>query len=110
MVKKQQNVGRPFLRWLFLVVILAAVAFGSRTWQIYQINADIEAAETAKKALLAQNRDLTMEASSLTKDDRIIALARENLNMIFPGEKHYLSSQVQEDVLPFQPIEGDILD
>lgn len=105
---KQQE--RRLLSWIMLLVLVAVVAFGNRGLQIYQLNNALQDAATHRDALSAENRELTETIASLQNETVIEQMAREKLNMIYPGETHYLPALRQDDVLKYQPMEGEILD
>ena len=80
----------PFRTLLFLACVTLSVYFvfsiGSRTMQIYQLRQEENRLTDEVKTQQARNQQLAKEREGLQHDADIEKVAREELNLIKPGE------------------------
>ncbi|MDP2874173.1 MAG: septum formation initiator family protein [bacterium] len=88
------------VRWLvFLVVAALAVANTARTMmEIYLRSQRLERSREEVVALGEEKRDLEEGLAQAKTPETIEDLARQKLNMIFPGEKIVILPQVSQRV------------
>ena len=77
----------PLLVSLLLIGVLFAAVFPTRTF-LHQ-RAAISRAETQLEVLGEQNEELQARAQQLESDEEIERLAREQYNLVKPGEEAY---------------------
>lgn len=73
---------------LFLGLGLLAVINSSRTlWEIYSRSQRLSQARAEVSALGQENAELKRQLANADRSDFVENLAREKLNLVFPGEK-----------------------
>ena len=93
----------PLVGGAILVVFLVAGVFPTRT---YLHQRDAIAAEERKVAVLsAENEKLTAKVDRLHTDAEIERLAREQYNLVRPGEEAYAILPGPEDARPERPVD-----
>jgi len=84
---------RPSLLPLFLflgLVLVVALFFVWTRLQVVNLEYDISRLEGQLRHLQQQSRQLKLEAASLSRPDRIEALARKELKLGFPGPQQII--------------------
>ena len=81
--------------WLFIIVIML-ICFGTSyavaQMQYNQISAHVESLAAEKAALNEKIKDLSSRLDYVKTDNYIERVARDELNMIMPGEVRYVSN------------------
>lgn len=95
------------VRWLvFLIVAALAVTNTARTvMEIYLRSQRLEKSREEVAALGQEKQDLKEKLARAEKPEAIEDLARQKLNMIFPGEKIVILPQVSQKI--FQAVLGN---
>ena len=107
-VTRRPTSGRRVKPWSMLFVVLLGYllfSFGQLTFKVWKIDQEISCLETQKLAAVARNCDLEAQAQNLQNRSYIERLAREDLGLIFPGEKVLVKTQ-QGDAQPLIPAEN----
>ena len=93
-----------------LVLVLALGVFPTRSW--LDQRRDVSAAEQRLAVLREQNEELQSRLEQLSTPEEVERLAREQYNLVRPGEEAYsvlpapLPALELPDVWPFGPLSG----
>lgn len=96
--KKKYSPGRLLLLGVALAYLLS---FGYWSYKINQLDAQIEALEKQKMAVLAEQNRLLEQKKLVMSHEYVEKLARENLGLVKPGEKVVLFAEPGE-VMPLK--------
>lgn len=90
------------VRWLvFLIVAVLAVTNTARTvMEIYLRSQRLEKSREEVATLGEEKQDLEEKLARAKTSEAIEDLARQKLNMIFPGEKIVILPQVSQKIVP----------
>jgi cell division protein FtsB len=99
----------PAVAFLVLVGVLFVAVFPTRTWLAQRQS--ISAEEKRLRVLTEQNQALAARVQELETDAEIERLAREQYNLVRPGEEAYAilpapGAQPPDDSWPGQPDQG----
>ncbi len=100
---------KPTVVCFLLVAAFIMVCFGQQLLKIYDLNREINRLEADKTALIEESATLEEEIELLHDDAYLMVLARENFGMILPGEKLYLPSTENEEIMEHKEVDGVIL-
>lgn len=96
--KRKYSPGRLLLLGAALAYLLS---FGYWSYKINQYDAQIEALERQKNAVLAEQKRLLEQKELVMSPEYVEKLARENLGLVKPGEKVVLFAEPGE-VMPLK--------
>ncbi len=85
-----------FKLFLLLFILVAALSLGQQVTMVYQLEADINDLSQQREELAAETVSLRQELSDLDNLSYVEILARQKLNMIYPGETLYIEAEMKK--------------
>jgi cell division protein FtsB len=104
---KKSKSSKPKIRWngrrliCTLLIVYVAANFGYWHYKINKVNAQIESLELKKMALQLEKNQLEKQKELVQDEKYVEKLARENLDLVKPGEKLILLAEPGE-VMPLE--------
>lgn len=85
------NKGKAWL--IIIVIIVAAIGFGKQITTIKAIDREIAQAEARYEEMVVERGELEEITGELENLSYVEILAREELNMVYPGETLYIAAR-----------------